>query len=82
MHKCFNKIVQTKAVGSPIVPAIIQFLLRLEEYTQEYGETLNEICLKLCEKIGSIDGVSDYFKVTFSSNFLCPDASNFCTNAE
>ncbi|XP_076166538.1 Fanconi anemia complementation group I isoform X2 [Ptiloglossa arizonensis] len=56
VHKCFNKIVQTKAVGSPIVPAIIQFLLRLEEYTQEYGETLNEICLKLCEKIGSIDG--------------------------
>ncbi|XP_054003453.1 Fanconi anemia group I protein isoform X2 [Hylaeus anthracinus] len=56
VHKCFSKMVRTENLASSIIPAIIQFLLRLEEYTQEHGETLNEICLKLCEKVGTIDG--------------------------
>lgn len=40
-----------------MIPAVIQLLLRVEEYTEEYGETLNKISLELCEKFGSIDEV-------------------------
>ncbi|KOC59133.1 Fanconi anemia group I protein like protein [Habropoda laboriosa] len=54
--KCTRKMIQTENIQSPIVPALIQFFLNLEEHTREYGETLNEICLELCEKVGSIDG--------------------------
>ncbi|XP_076651610.1 Fanconi anemia complementation group I isoform X3 [Halictus rubicundus] len=51
-----KKVVQTKELEASVVAIAVQFLLRLEEYTQEYGGTLNEICLKLCEKVGTIDG--------------------------
>ncbi|XP_033322360.2 Fanconi anemia complementation group I isoform X5 [Megalopta genalis] len=56
VFKCIKKLVQTNELEDTIVATIVQILLRLEEYTQEYGETLNEICLKLCEKVGTIDG--------------------------
>lgn len=45
-------------VENSIVSGIMQFFLRLEEHTEEYGETVHEICLELCEKVGAIDGVS------------------------
>ncbi|XP_076241855.1 Fanconi anemia complementation group I [Calliopsis andreniformis] len=51
-----KKMTQTENVQTSIVPAIAQFLLRLDEYTQSYGETLNDMCLELCEKVGTIDG--------------------------
>ncbi|XP_078053426.1 Fanconi anemia complementation group I isoform X2 [Augochlora pura] len=56
IFECIKKLVQTNELEDTIVATIVQFLLRLEEYTQEYGETLNEICLNLCEKVGTIDG--------------------------
>ncbi|XP_076294996.1 Fanconi anemia complementation group I [Lasioglossum baleicum] len=56
VFECVKKVVQTKELEASVVAIVVQFLLRLEGYTQEYGETLNEICEKLCEKVGSIDG--------------------------
>ncbi|XP_043519623.1 Fanconi anemia group I protein isoform X2 [Frieseomelitta varia] len=55
MLECMKEIIQMEDIQSSIVPTIIQFFLNLEEYSQEYGETLNEICIELCEKVGSID---------------------------
>ncbi|CAK9794572.1 Fanconi anemia group I protein [Anthophora plagiata] len=54
--KCTKKMLQTENIPSPVVPAVVQFCLNLDERAREYGETLNEICLELCEKVGSIDG--------------------------
>ncbi|XP_029045832.2 Fanconi anemia group I protein isoform X1 [Osmia bicornis bicornis] len=53
----FRKITQMENVENSIVSGIMQFFLRLEEYTEEYGESLHEICLELCEKVGAIDDV-------------------------
>ena len=55
---------QTDGVRSSLAPAIAHFLLYLEKYTRNYGETLNDMCLELCEKVGTIDGVSDNSKVS------------------
>lgn len=61
MLERMKEIIQMEDIQSSIVPTIIQFFLNLEEYSQEYGETLNEICIELCEKVGSIDSVSNNF---------------------
>nr|XP_034193738.1 Fanconi anemia group I protein isoform X2 [Osmia lignaria] len=53
----FRKITEMENVENSIVSGIMQFFLRLEEYTEEYGESLHEICLELCEKVGAIDDV-------------------------
>ncbi|CAL7938106.1 unnamed protein product [Xylocopa violacea] len=53
--KCIKGMIQMEGVQSPIIPGLVQFYLNLEERTEEYGETLNEISLELCEKVGSID---------------------------
>lgn len=59
MFEDTKKMIQMENIQSSIIPAIVQFVLHLEEYTQEYGETLNEICIELCEKAGSINDVSN-----------------------
>lgn len=71
MLKCVKKMIQIENIQSSVVPAILQFFLHLEEHTQEYGETINEICMELCEKVGSIDGVSNIFYFTIFKIFLC-----------
>lgn len=55
---------ETENVRSSVVPEIAQFLLRLEEYIQDYGETLNDMCLELCEEVGAIDAVSNNTEVS------------------
>ncbi|KAK1122548.1 hypothetical protein K0M31_008998 [Melipona bicolor] len=55
MLECMKEIIQMEDIQNSIVPTVIQFFLNFEEYSQEYGETLNEICIELCEKVGSID---------------------------
>lgn len=70
MLKCIKKMIQIENIQSSIVPAILQFFLHLEEHTQEYGETLNEICMELCEKVGTIDGVSNILYFTIFKFFL------------
>lgn len=78
-------LAQTDSVQSSLAPAIAHFLLYLEEYTQNYGETLNDMCLELCEKVGTIDGVSDNFKVSKYSFhiFLAPEANFYrCINVD
>lgn len=69
MLKCIKKMIQIENIQSSIVPAILQFFLHLEEHTQEYGGTLNEICMELCEKVGTIDGVSIFFILQYSKFF-------------
>ncbi|XP_076677421.1 Fanconi anemia complementation group I isoform X2 [Andrena cerasifolii] len=54
--KYAKNMAQTDSVRSSLAPAIAHFLLYLEEYTRNYGETLNDMCLELCEKVGTIDG--------------------------
>ncbi|XP_076759564.1 Fanconi anemia complementation group I [Xylocopa sonorina] len=54
--KRIKAMIQMEDVQSSIIPGIVQFYLNLEGRTEEYGETLNDICLELCEKVGSIDG--------------------------
>ncbi|XP_012153284.2 Fanconi anemia complementation group I isoform X2 [Megachile rotundata] len=56
--ECFKKVLETESmIENSIVSAITRFFLRLEEHTEEYGETLYDICLELCKQVGSIDGV-------------------------
>lgn len=59
MLECVREMIRMEDVQSPVVPAMVQFFLNMEERMQKYGETLNEICLELCGKAGSIDGVCD-----------------------
>ncbi|XP_043247785.1 Fanconi anemia group I protein-like isoform X2 [Colletes gigas] len=73
VHKCFSIMVKTKNIESPIVPAIIKFLLRLEEYTQAYGESLNEICSKLNEKVGTIDDTQIELTSDEEYRIICDD---------
>nr|XP_031847431.1 Fanconi anemia group I protein homolog [Nomia melanderi] len=56
VFECIKKVTQIKELETSVVSNVIQFLLRLEECVEEHGETLNEVCLKLCEKVGTIDG--------------------------
>ncbi|KZC06011.1 Fanconi anemia group I protein like protein [Dufourea novaeangliae] len=74
VFKCVKEIAQTKEVESSIVSVAIPLLLRLEEYTQEYGEILNEICLKLCEKVGAIDDSeltsNEQYKIIREATFM------------
>ncbi|XP_033206109.2 Fanconi anemia complementation group I isoform X1 [Bombus vancouverensis nearcticus] len=58
MLECIKEIIQVEDIRSPIVSTIIQFFLNLEEHSQVCGDTLNEICVELCEKAGNIDNVA------------------------
>jgi len=40
---------------------IFQILLYIEEHKKEYGELLNDITFALCEKVGNIDKVYNFF---------------------
>ncbi|XP_026674075.1 Fanconi anemia group I protein isoform X2 [Ceratina calcarata] len=54
-----RKMLEEEDIQTSNVPAIVQFFLELEEYAREYGATFNDICLELCKKVGTIDGVTE-----------------------
>lgn len=70
MLECIKEIIQVEDIRSPIVSTIIQFFLNLEEHSQVCGDTLNEICVELCEKAGNIDNVSNNFCYIIFKTFM------------